>query len=487
MQFEELFCVETAPMPAVVVIFGATGDLAKRKLFPALRSLHDRNLFNEESVIIACGRRDYTDESFRAMLGGEEAFLKHIRYCRGDNSGNEIYGQIKAVFDEVDSKAADLPFNKLFYLALAADDMLPVCRQLSRFGLLREEEGKGWSHVVFEKPFGRDLTSARQLNNELLALLNEEQIYRIDHYLGKETVQNILMLRFANMIFEPLWRAEYIERVEITAAESLGVELRGAYYDNSGALRDMFQNHMLQLLSLTAMEVPSSFDADAVRDEKVKLLRAIRPFDLKNLQNSIVRAQYAAGEGKNSYTCEPGVKADSQTETYVAAKIYIDNWRWRNVPFFLRSGKHLSCKKSEIAIIFKNIPHSIFPNVAPENLGSNELVLQIYPNEGITLALNAKKPGPKLCLGRMKLDFDYSSLGRSAHDDAYERLLLDALLGDPTLFIRSDFIIEAWKILTPVLEKWQQSPDKPESYVAGSEGPAGAKRLIAPAVWRELD
>lgn len=486
MQFEELFCVETAPMPAVVVIFGATGDLAQRKLFPALRSLHDRKLFNEESVIIACGRRDYSDESFRAMLGGDDAFLKHIRYCRGDNAGDEVYEKIKNIFDEIDCQVQDYPFNKLFYLALSAQDMPLVCRQLARWGLLEEAPEQGWKHVIFEKPFGRDLASARLLNDELLALLDESQIYRIDHYLGKETVQNILMLRFANVIFEPLWRAEYIERVEITAAESLGVEQRGAYYDNAGALRDMFQNHILQLLCLTAMEVPVSFDADAVRDEKIKLLRSIRPFDLKNLQDFIVRGQYTAGNGTVDYTHAPGVKADSETETYVAAKLYIDNWRWRDVPFFLRSGKSLSCKKSEIAVIFKKIPHSIFPNVTPENLGSNELVLQIYPHEGITWSLNAKKPGPKLCLGKMKLDFDYATLGRSSNDDAYERLLLDALLGDQTLFIRSDFIIEAWKILTPVLEQWQRSPEKPEPYPAGSEGPAGAEKLIAPAEWRSL-
>ncbi len=480
MKFKELFSVETAAKPAVVVIFGATGDLARRKLFPALRNLHQRELLNEETVIVACGRRDYNDESFRALLDGDEDFLKHIRYCRGDNYGDDLYAALKKIFDEVDSKNSDIAFNKLFYLALAADDMLQVCRQLSSFGLLSEEEGKGWNHVIFEKPFGHDLASARALNNSLQSLLKESQIYRIDHYLGKETVQNILMLRFANVIFEPLWRAEYIERVEITAAESLGVEKRGAYYDNAGALRDMFQNHMLQLLSLTAMEVPSSFAADAVRDEKVKLLRAVRPFDLDNLQDSVVRGQYEA------YTHEPGVKEESQTETFVAAKFYIDNWRWRNVPFFLRSGKKMLCKKSEIAIIFKKIPHSIFPDATSENLANNALVLQIFPNEGITLALNAKKPGPKLHLGRMTLDFDYSSLGRSVEDDAYERLLLDALLGDPTLFIRSDFIDEAWKILTPVLEKWKQSDEKPELYYAGSEGPTGAKKLIAPAKWRKL-
>lgn len=480
MDWQELFCVETAPMPAVIVIFGATGDLAQRKLFPALRNLHDRKLFNEGSLLIACGRRDYTDESFREKLGGDADFLKHISYCRGDNNGDEIYLEIKKRIDHA-AQNADYPLNVLFYLALRAADMLAVCRKLSLHGLLEENHDNiNWSHVVFEKPFGYDLESSRLLNNELHELMYEHQIYRIDHYLGKETVQNILMLRFANVIFEPLWRAEYIDRIEITAAESLGVEQRGAYYDHAGALRDMFQNHMLQLLSLTAMEVPSSFDADAVRDEKAKLLRAIRAFDLDDLQSQIVRGQYTG------YRNEVNVNAESCTETYVAMKLFIDNWRWRNVPFYLRSGKKLAAKKSHIAITFKNIPHSIFPAVHPADLASNELILHIFPSESMTLSLQAKKPGPKLCIGKMSLQFDYSSLGKSGSDDAYERLLLDALLGDPTLFIRNDFIDEAWKLFTPVLEKWQNSGESPENYHSGSNGPAGADDLIAPAAWLPL-
>ena len=483
MNWEELFCVETAPMPAVVIIFGATGDLAQRKLFPALRSLHDRQLFNENSRIIACGRRDFTDEGFRQLLGGEPDFLDHISYCRGDNNDDAVYEKLQTLISDF-TRQSDLPCNKLFYLALAADDMLNVCSKLAQHGLTAENNG--WTHVIFEKPFGYDLDSARELNNALHKYLAEDQIYRIDHYLGKETVQNILMLRFANVIFEPLWRAEYIERVEITAAESLGVELRGGYYDHAGALRDMFQNHMLQLLCLTAMEVPSSFDADAVRNEKTKLLKSIRPFDLKNPDSCIIRGQYTANGDTAGYRQEKNVASDSMTETYVAAKVMIDNWRWRNVPFYLRSGKRLVNKKSEIAVIFKNIPHSIFQGLPPDALGANTLILNIYPTEGIELSLQAKKPGPKLCIGRMTLNFDYSSLGKAPVDDAYERLLLDALLGDPTLFIRSDFIEEAWKLLTPVLEDWQKNPDSLEFYPANSEGPAGAEKLTAPANWRSL-
>ncbi len=491
MNWEELLCIEVAPLPGVVVIFGATGDLAKRKLFPALARLEERQLLHEDSVIIACGRRSYTDESFRELLNGDgdDKFRSRVHYLQGDNDDDATYEALKDKLREIDATRQDFDFNTLFYMALGASDALAVVRMLSRHGLLQEQSGGAWRHVILEKPFGSDLDSAGRLNHELHTMMNESQIYRIDHYLGKETVQNILMLRFANVIFEPLWRAEYIDRVEITAAEELGVELRGKYYDNAGALRDMFQNHMLQLLSLTAMEPPVSFDADAVRDEKAKLLKSIRPFDLRHLDSEIVRGQYVSGRGQRGYRMEPDVAQDSTTETFVAAKVMIDNWRWRGVPFFLRSGKRMSAKKSEIAITFKRVPHSIFQNIMPEDLCADTLVLQIHPDEGVVLALQAKKPGPKLCLGRMSLHFDYSELGKRGGDDAYERLLLDALLGDPTLFIRNDFIEESWKLLTPVLNAWNRecSNCMLEFYPAGGEGPAGARKLIAPEFWRSLD
>ena len=483
MNWEELFCVDHAPMPAAVVIFGATGDLAQRKLFPALRNLHDRQLLNENTRIIACGRREFTNESFRELLGGEADFLEHVIYCRGDNNDDGTYTKLAALIEEV-SDQSNLTYNKLFYLSLASDDMLNVCQKLTQHGLT--DENGGWAHVVFEKPFGFDLDSARALNRGLHKYLKEDQIYRIDHYLGKETVQNILMLRFANVIFEPLWRAEYIDRVEITAAESLGVEQRGNYYDHAGALRDMLQNHLLQLLCLTAMEVPSSFDSNAVHNEKIKLLKSIRPFDIKNLSESVVRGQYCTHGSIAGYRQETNIAPDSATETYVAAKIMVDNWRWRNVPFYLRSGKRLASKKSEIAVTFKNIPHSIFHGITPDALGANTLILSIYPTEGMELSLQAKKPGAKLCIGRMTLNFDYNSLGKEPTDDAYERLMLDALLGDSTLFIRSDFIEEAWKLLTPVLQEWEKNSESLEFYPAGCEGPKGAKKLIAPASWRSL-
>ncbi|MBO5924465.1 MAG: glucose-6-phosphate dehydrogenase [Lentisphaeria bacterium] len=472
--------MDVAPMPAVVIIFGATGDLAQRKLFPALRNLHKRKMLNESSRIIACGRREYDDDTFRQMLGGDAAFLDHVSYCRGDNADDAIYQKLQNMIEEFSAECGS-PCNKLFYLALASDDMLNVCRKLSEHGLTSNEENGAWAHVVFEKPFGHDLESAKMLNNGLHKYLAEDQIYRIDHYLGKETVQNILMLRFANVIFEPLWRSEYISHVEITAAEEIGIEQRGKYYDHSGALRDMFQNHMLQLLCLMAMEAPTSFAADAVRNEKTKLLQSIRPFALDKLDEYFVRGQYIG------YRDEKNVNPNSGTETYVAAKFLIDNWRWRGVPFYLRSGKRLTNKKSEIAVTFKNIPHSIFQGISPETLGGNTLVLNIYPTEGIDLSIQAKKPGPKLCIGRMTLNVNYSSLGKAHTDDAYERLLLDALKGDSTLFIRNDFIEEAWKLLTPVLNLWQNDSHSLEFYHPGSAGPAGADKLIEPASWRSLN
>jgi glucose-6-phosphate 1-dehydrogenase len=342
--------------------------------------------------------------------------------------------------------------------------------------------------VVIEKPFGRDLESARKLDNELRKILRERQIYRIDHYLGKETVQNILMLRFANVIFEPVWNRNYIDSVQITAAETVGVEHRAGYFEQAGLLRDMFQNHMLEMLSLVAMEAPSSFDAKAVRDEKTKLLRSIRPFPKGKLGESLVRGQYSEGSDASgatlpAYRAEPGVKPDSKIETFVAAKLFIDNWRWQGVPFFLRSGKRLPKKRSEIAITFKRLPHSIFSPLKPEDLNPNQLVLNVQPEEGLSLTIQAKQPGPKLCMGSLTMDFKYASILEEGETmpEAYERLLLDCMLGDQTLFIRSDAIETAWSLLTPVLRAWES--DEPGcgklfSYPAGSWGPEEAEKLF---------
>ena len=488
MDWQELLCVEVTPLPGILVIFGATGDLARRKLFPALAELEKRGLLHGESAIVACGRRPFEEDDFQRQLGLGGALRGRITYLQGDNRDDATYERLAELLKKMDRKSGDFPFNHLFYLALGPEDSFAVTQALFRHGLLREEPGKPWRHVILEKPFGRDLESAEKLNLELHRMLPEAQIYRIDHYLGKETVQNILMLRFANVILEPLWSREYIRKVEITAAEELGVENRGRYYDHTGALRDMVQNHMLQLLALIAMETPNSFEADAVREEKVRVLRAIRPFDLEHLDREVVRAQYTAGDGLPGYREEKDIAPSSATETFAAVRLMIDNWRWRDVPFYLRTGKRLSAKKSEIAITFRHVPHSIFPGLAPEDLCADTLVLRIHPEEGVALSLQAKKPGPKLCLGRMTLHFDSRELEPERTDDAYARLLLDAMLGDQSLFIHSDFIEAAWKLLTPVLRSWEQegTSGKLAFYPAHSAGPAEAGALTAPDEWRPL-
>ena len=474
------FCVEIHPAPGSLVIFGASGDLAKRKLFPALYHLFRRNLLHEESRIIGCARTAYSDDAFRDHLrpflpeGSEEqrvAFLAKIRYVAGDYSDPGFYRKLDGVLNTLEA-ANDLPSNRTFYLAMPASLYPAIIDKLSESGMLEEspEPDAPWRHVVLEKPFGRDFASAEELDRDLHSHMREDQIYRIDHYLGKDTVQNILMLRFANLVFEPVWNSRYIDHVQLTAAETLGAENRAGYYEQAGLLRDMFQNHMLEMLSLAAMEMPASFSPDDVRSEKVKLIKSIRPFDLKHLNETVVRGQY---EG---YRSEPGVAPDSRTETFVAAKLEIANWRWAGVPFYLRSGKKLAARKSEIAIVFKSIPHSIFAPIRARDMQPDTLVLKVQPNEGMELTIQAKQPGPKLCMGGVTMSFRYSDLPGGESFDAYERLLLDAMLGDQTLFIRSDSIAESWRLFTPLLENWDSLPL--ETYAAGSDGPESAARLL---------
>ncbi len=471
------FCVEVHPAPGTLVIFGASGDLAARKLYPALFRLFRRGLFHEESRIVGCARTSYDDDAFRTHIAGhldgseeEKAeFLRKLYYFSGEYDDSLFYHRLGERLWELEN-GAELPQNRTFYLATPTDLYPSLVRELGGSGLLREEPGAPWRHVIFEKPFGHDLESARELDAFLHRYLEEEQIYRIDHYLGKETVQNILMLRFANLIFEPLWNAHYIDHVQITVAETLGVERRAGYYDRTGLLRDMFQNHMLEMLSLAAMEMPSAFTPEAIRDENIKLIRSIRPFDCKCLPEQVVRAQY------RGYRGEPGIPPGSQTETYVAARLQIDNWRWAGVPFYLRSGKKLAAKKSEIAIVFKHIPHSIFAPIRSKEMQPDALILKVQPDEGIELCIQAKQPGPKLCMGGLGLNFSYSSLPGGELFEAYDRLLLDAMLGDQTLFLRSDVIAEGWKLFTPLLEMWGDCPL--EEYEPGSEGPMEAERLL---------
>jgi glucose-6-phosphate 1-dehydrogenase len=497
--FKGSLCIEVSPIPNFVVIFGASGDLAKRKLLPALFSLYRRNLFHERSRIIGAGRAEMSDESFRAYVrealgkgadqGKLSEFIEKIHYVSGDYSGPRLYSSLKDKIKDLECRDCTAT-GGVFYLATPPDLYSGIASLLAQNGLTEENyEGLPWRHVVFEKPFGRDLAEAEKLDRELHSSLKERQIYRIDHYLGKETVQNILMLRFANRIFEPVWDNHFIESVQITAAETLGVEHRAGYYERTGLLRDMFQNHMLEMLALVTMEAPSSFDADRVRDEKAKLLRSIRPFSEKDIGERVIRAQYTEG-GINGvkvpgYRAEKGVAPDSMTETFAAAKINIDNWRWQGVNFFLRSGKRMPRKLSEIAITFKKVPHSIFTPVRAEDLSPNTLVITVQPEEGLSLTIQAKQPGPKLCMGSLTMDFKYADILEGEFPDAYERLLLDCMLGDQTLFIRSDTIKLAWELLTPVLNHWECENAAGAAakcplltYPAGSWGPSAADALI---------
>lgn len=490
------FCLEVAPVPNTIAIFGASGDLACRKLIPALFQLFKRGLLHEQSRIVGCARSPLNDESYHALIarwiraerGELEEFLRRVHYVAGEYDDPEFYSKIGNVLDQAEREAGGEPgaFGRIFYLAMPSSLYSAIVSRLGESGLTREDpSGIPWRHVILEKPFGRDLDSARQLDLELHRTLQERQIYRIDHYLGKETVQNILIFRFANLIFEPVWNSRYIDNVQITVAETVGVERRAGYFDKSGLLRDMFQNHILEMLALVAMENPGSIDADSIRSEKLKLLRSIRPFDPKRLSTEIIRAQYSAGEINGErvpgYREEPGIPAESSTETFVAMRLLIDNWRWHGVPFYLRSGKRMKEKTSRIVINFKPIPHSIFSPVRAEDLTPNQLILNVQPEEGLRLTIQAKQPGPKLCMGALSMDFKYASILEPGETmpDAYERLLLDCMLGDQTLFIRNDTIEHAWTLLTPVLDAWEKGSAPPPlyTYPAGSWGPREADCL----------
>lgn len=471
-EWQEQLCTEQRADTCRVVIFGASGDLAGRKLYPSLATLASRGLLAEGTKITGCARHPYSNEAFRehiaAGLGDmaadvREAFLNRLDYAQLDYGKPEDFVALASLLAE---DAADRPV--IFYLALPATLYPQVVRNLDACGLLKETTPGAKRRVVFEKPFGHDIASAEQLDRDLREHLEEHQIYRIDHYLGKETVQNIFLLRFANKIFEPIWNAEHIDSIQITVAETLGVEKRAGYFDQAGLLRDMFQNHALEMLSLVTMECPSVFSADAVRNEKVKLIESIRPLDF----NDAVRAQYAG------YGDEPGVAPGSRTETYAALRMFIDNWRWQGVPVYLRAGKKLGVRRTEIDIVFKPVPHSIFPGISRDNLQQDILHLHVQPLEGIGLTLQAKKAGPKLCMGALTLNYDYKEAGGEVLD-AYARLLLDCQLGDQTLFIRSDVIAASWKLYQPLLDYWaQDTASTMPMYPQGSGGPGEADNLI---------
>ncbi|MBL8696369.1 MAG: glucose-6-phosphate dehydrogenase [Planctomycetes bacterium] len=492
--------------PCTVVIFGASGDLTKRKLLPALYNLALDGLLPNPAAIVGVARRPVSHDDFRSQM--REAMGQFSRrrlasaevwdrvaaglyYVPGEFSEQSAFVRLRESLEQIE-KERGLPGNRLFYLAIPPEQIATVVKQLGAAGLV-SRESRPWSRVIVEKPFGTDLASGQRLNAELGSVLREDQIYRIDHYLGKETVQNLLVFRFANGIFEPIWNQKYVDQVQITVAETVGVESRAGYFDKAGITRDIIQNHVLQLLSLVAMEPPVALDADAVRDEKVKVLRALRPIRAESVASETARAQYGAGalSGKAvpAYTSEPGVPAASATETYAAIRCYVDNWRWSGVPFYLRAGKRLARRATEISIQFKSPPHSLFRGPASSRMEPNVLAVRIQPDEGISLRFTSKVPGPSPTLQPVRMDFLYGTSFGVEPPEAYERLLLDSMVGDSTLFTRSDEVEQAWRFVTPILEGWQQlGAHGVDSYPAGSWGPRSADDLIAHdgRSWRRL-
>ena len=488
---------DRAPDPNIVVLFGATGDLAHRKVVPALYHLWLAKLLPQNFALVCFGRRAVTDEALRAEYRASldlharlqpvdaatwEAFASRITYQQGRFDDPTAFEALATRLDAIDATAGTAG-NRLFYLATPASAVPEIVRGLGAANLDHESAEGGWRRIIVEKPFGRDVASAAKLNREIGRVFREAQIYRIDHYLGKETVRNILIFRFGNLIFEPLWHRLYIDHVQITVAESIGVEARGEFYEQTGALRDILQNHLLQLLALVAMEPPATLEADALRDEKVKVLRAIRRLSPAEVERSVVRGQYGAsslnGTPVPAYRSEPEVDAASETETFVAARFEIDDWRWAGVPFYLRAGKRMARRETEIAIQFKSVPQALFGDAAGE-AEPNLLVIRIQPDEGIMLRFAAKVPGLGVDVRPVNMDFGYGENFGGDVPEAYETLILDALLGDASLFTRADEVEEAWRIVDPIIDAWVAgtAPHFP-NYSAGSWGPKEADDLLA--------
>ena len=483
------------------VIFGASGDLTKRKLIPALYNLACADLLPPDFNVIGFASTPMDDNSFReamhqAVQECKEAsafnpnvwdrFAARLYYITADFVADEGYKQLRARLEEIE-KRSDRPGNRLFYLATPPSFYADIVTRLGAFGLIlkQAQPGDGWTRIIIEKPFGRDLNSAIALNTSIHEVFKEEQIYRIDHYLGKETVQNIMAFRFANSIIEPIWNRRYVDHVQITAAETLGVEHRGRYYEEAGALRDMFQNHLLQLLSIIAMEPPVRYGSTSVRDRKVDVLKAIVPINPENLADTAVRGQYGPGVidgvAVPGYRQEEGVDPESKIETFAALKLYVDSWRWADVPFYLRSGKRMPNKITEVVIQFKRVPHLFFHLTPEDQMEPNLLVIRIQPDEGISLRFGAKIPGPKMHIRQVQMNFNYAEAFNVAPATAYETLLLDAMQGDPTLFNRADAVETAWNVLEPLIEIWAATkPFQPfPNYAAGTWGPAAADALLA--------
>ncbi len=492
--------------PCTIVIFGASGDLTARKLIPALYHLHKEKQMPSEYRVIGFARREKSDTSFREELRAaadqfsrtkpvDDAvwteFAANVHYCQGEFGDAEAYRKLGGQLAGFGSEA--LRRNLLFYLATSPSQFAEVVEHLHGADLLHREETVGhWQRIVVEKPFGHDLPSARELNNDLTRFAHERQVFRIDHYLGKETVQNILMFRFSNSIFEQLWNRQSVDHVQITVSEKLGVGSRGGYYEEAGAIRDMVQNHLLQVLSLIAMEPPVSLEAEAIRDEKVKLLKSIRPLSPSDVAKQVVRGQYFAGmmdgQLRPGYRQETKVKTDSNVETYVALKLFIDNWRWSGVPFYLRTGKSLPLSASEVRIQFRPTPNVLFAAQCGSKLDPNALTLRLQPNEGISLRFNGKVPGTSLSVRPVRMHFSYNTEFGAYTPEAYERLLLEAMAGDATLFIRRDEVETAWGIVDAIRKGWEgKALTNREFYSAGTWGPVAAEDLLAKRnhVWRD--
>jgi len=484
----------TTADPCTVILFGASGDLAKRKVIPAMFDLAQHNSLGERYSIIGFARTPMTDESFRTTIGEAaktisevgpiepakwNEFSSNLYYSAGEYGNPDSYTQLAKRLAEID-KEKNLGGNRLFYLSTPPEVYPDIVEQLGRAGLARPANPNSWVRIIIEKPFGRDLASARELNKIVLNVFEEKQVYRIDHYLGKDTVQNLLVLRFGNGIFEPLWNRNYVDHVQITASETLGVERRGGFYETAGALRDMIQSHVLQLTSLMAVEPPASFDATAVRNEKLKILQSIRPYNLQMVAQSAVRGQYAPGNANGNklagYRDEPGVNPNSRTETFVAMRVLIDNWRWAGVPFYLRTGKRLAKRTTEIMIQFRCAPHLVFRD---RDIEPNRLVLNIQPDEGISVSFGAKRPGTEMSIGNVTMNFSYREAFGGTSRSAYATLVNDCLRGDATLFDRGDSVEAAWSIVDPILDVWSAArTGTVPTYAASTWGPKESDQLL---------
>ena len=478
--------------PCVMVVFGAAGDLTKRKLIPALYNLAKDKLLPQNFAVVGVSVDELSGDAFREQVSqfldkdnqGSDAwqwFAERLYYERGDFGNENTYECLSKKLADVDSQLGT-GGNYLFYLATAPKFFADIVRHLGQHGLAREENGQ-WRRVIIEKPFGHDLESARALNAQIQCALSEKQIYRIDHYLGKETVQNLLVFRFSNSIFEPLWNDRYIDHVQITNAETVGVERRGGYFDNVGSMRDMVPNHIMQLISLTAMEPPSSFRSEAVRDEQAKVLHAMKAFYPDEVLLHTVRGQYGEGQIEGApvpgYRKEPGVSPESRTETFVAMKLEIDNWRWAGIPFYVRTGKRLAKRDTEITIQFKRTPLQIFQDTAGHKLRTNQLVIQIQPEEGMMLSFGAKIPGATVRVGSVDMSCEYAKYFKAEPKTGYEVLLYDCMMGDATLFQRADMVEAGWSVVDPVLDVWRAVPPRKfPNYAAGTWGPKESDDLL---------